>query len=70
MIKTVGRLLAGVLAASAWTVNAEAQGNGNPTGGKFAVEHPRRNEGMRSSDLGTGQAAALISCWFRKAYMR
>ena len=44
MIKTVGRLLAGVLAASAWTVNAEAQGNGNPTGGKFAVEHPRRNE--------------------------
>jgi len=26
------------------TVRAEAQGNGNTTGGKFAVEHPRRNE--------------------------
>jgi hypothetical protein len=44
MIKTVRYLLAGALAASAWTVKAEAQGKGNPTGGKFAVEHPRRNE--------------------------
>jgi hypothetical protein len=26
------------------TVRAEAQGNGNTTGGKFAVEHPRRYE--------------------------
>jgi hypothetical protein len=34
----------GVDSASAWVVNAEAQGNGNPTGGKFANEHPRRNE--------------------------
>ena len=44
MIKTVSYLLAGALAMSAWTVKAEAQGNGNPTGGKFAKEHPRRNE--------------------------
>jgi len=45
MIKTVSSfLLAGILATSTWTVKAEAQGNGNPTGGKFAVEHPRRNE--------------------------
>ena len=44
MIRTVSYLLAGTLAASAWTVKADAQGNGNPTGGKFAVEHPRRNE--------------------------
>ena len=43
MIRAVGYLLAGALAASVWTVNAEA-GNGNPTGGKFAVNHPRRNE--------------------------
>ena len=44
MIKTVSYLLAGALAMSAWTVKAEAQGNGNPTDGKFAKEHPRRNE--------------------------
>ena len=43
MIRAVGYLLAGALAASAWTVSAEA-GNGNPTGGKFAEKHPRRNE--------------------------
>ena len=44
MIRTVTYLLAGVLATSMWTVKAEAQGNGNPTGGNFAVEHPRRSE--------------------------
>ena len=44
MIKTASYLLAGALAASTWTIKAEAAGNGNPTGGKFAVEHPRRNE--------------------------
>jgi hypothetical protein len=43
MIRAMGYLLAGALAASAWTVSAEA-GNGNPTGGKFAEKHPRRNE--------------------------
>ena len=43
MIRAVGYLLTGALAASAWTVSAEA-GNGNPTGGKFAEKHPRRNE--------------------------
>ena len=35
MIKTVSYLVVGALAASAWVVNAEAQGTGNPTGGKF-----------------------------------
>jgi hypothetical protein len=44
MIKTASYLLAVALAASAWTIKAEAAENGNPTGGKFAVEHPRRNE--------------------------
>jgi hypothetical protein len=44
MIRTVSCLLAGALAASAWMVQADAQGNGNPTGGEFAVKHPRRNE--------------------------
>ena len=44
MIKTVSYLLVGALATSAWIVKAEATGKGNPTGGKFAVEHPRRNE--------------------------
>jgi len=44
MIKTVSCLLAVALATSAWTIKAEATGKGNPTGGKFAVEHPRRNE--------------------------
>ena len=44
MIRTVSYLLAGALAVSAWAVQAEAQGNGNPTGGEFAVKHPRRNE--------------------------
>jgi multidrug resistance efflux pump len=44
MIKTVSYLLAVALATSAWTIKAEATGKGNPTGGKFAVEHPRRNE--------------------------
>ena len=43
MIRTVTYLLSGALAASIWMPKAEAQ-NGNPTGGKFAVEHPRRNE--------------------------
>jgi hypothetical protein len=44
MIKTVSYLLAIALATSALTIRAEAEGKGNPTGGKFAVEHPRRNE--------------------------
>ena len=44
MTKTVSYLLAMALATSAWTIKAEATGKGNPTGGKFAVEHPRRNE--------------------------
>jgi hypothetical protein len=44
MIKTVSYLLAGALATSAWTIKAEAAGKGNPTGGNFAVEHPRRDE--------------------------
>ena len=43
MIRAVGYLLAGALAASASTVSDEA-GNGNPTGGNFAEKHPRRNE--------------------------
>jgi hypothetical protein len=33
-----------VLVTSTWIVKAEAQANGNPTGGNFAKEHPRRNE--------------------------
>jgi hypothetical protein len=37
-------LLAVALATSALTIRAEAEGKGNPTGGKYAVEHPRRNE--------------------------
>ena len=44
MIKTVSCLLAVALATSAWTIKAEATGKGNPTGGKFAAEHPRRDE--------------------------
>jgi hypothetical protein len=44
MMKTVSFILAGALATSVWTIKAEAEGKGNPTGGKFAVEHPRRNE--------------------------
>src|SRR5271165_6757555 len=44
MIKTVSYLLAVALATSALTIKAGATGKGNPTGGKFAVEHPRRNE--------------------------
>jgi hypothetical protein len=44
MIKTVSYFLVGALAIGAWTMKAEAQEQGNPTGGKFAVEHPRRNE--------------------------
>ena len=44
MIRTVTYLLAGVLVTSTWIVKAEAQANGNPTGGNFAKEHPRRNE--------------------------
>ena len=37
---------------SVWTIEeAEAEeGKGNPTGGKFAVEHPRRNEGQHRID--------------------
>jgi hypothetical protein len=44
MIRTVTYLLAGVLATSMWIARAEAQANGNPTGGNFAAEHPRRDE--------------------------
>jgi hypothetical protein len=44
MIRTVTYLLAGLLVTSTWIVKAEAQANGNPTGGNFAKEHPRRNE--------------------------
>jgi hypothetical protein len=44
MIRTVTYLLTGVLVTSTWIVKAEAQANGNPTGGNFAKEHPRRNE--------------------------
>ena len=44
MIRTVSYVLAGVLVMSTWVVKAEAQANGNPTGGNFAKEHPRRNE--------------------------
>jgi hypothetical protein len=44
MFRTLTYLLAGLLVTSAWIVKAEAQANGNPTGGNFAVEHPRRNE--------------------------
>jgi hypothetical protein len=44
MIRTVTCLLAGALATSTWILKAEAQATGNPTGGNFAVEHPRRNE--------------------------
>ena len=73
MIRALGYLLAGVLAVSAWTVNVEAQGNGNPTGGKFADKHPRRNEvntridnqrarinqGVKSGELTKQQAQQL-----------
>ena len=73
MIKIVSYLLAGALAASAWMVNAEAAGKGNPTGGKFAVDHPRRdevntrvdnqreriNQGLKSGTL-TGQQAQQL----------
>jgi hypothetical protein len=44
MIRTATYLLAGLLVTSTWIVKAEAQANGNPTGGNFAKEHPRRNE--------------------------
>ncbi|MGB8632620.1 MAG: hypothetical protein WCD69_25140 [Xanthobacteraceae bacterium] len=44
MIRTVSYVLAGVLVMSTWVVKAEAQANGNPTGGNFAKEHPRRDE--------------------------
>ena len=68
MIKTVGCLLAGALAASAWTVNAEAQRQRGPDwrqvcGGASATER-----GDALVYLGTGQAVALISFWFRKCY--
>jgi hypothetical protein len=73
MIKTVSYLVVGALAASVWVVNAEAQGTGNPTGGKFAKEHPRRNEvntrvdnqrarineGVKSGELTKQQAQQL-----------
>src|SRR6516162_2606926 len=76
MIKTASNfLLAGILATSAWIVKAEAQGNGNPTGGKFAVEHPRRNEvntrvdnqrerinqGLKNGTLDKQQAQQLLA---------
>jgi hypothetical protein len=45
MIKTTSYFLAvAALTTSALTIEAQATGKGNPTGGKFAVEHPRRNE--------------------------
>jgi hypothetical protein len=44
MIRTVSYVLAGVLVMSTWIVKAEAQANGNPTGGNFAKEHPGRDE--------------------------
>ena len=44
MIKTASCFLVVALATSALTIKAEATGKGNPTGGKFAVEHPRCNE--------------------------
>jgi len=73
MIKTVSYFLAGALATSALIVQAEATGKGNPTGGKFAVEHPRRNEvntridnqrarineGVKSGELTKQQAQQL-----------
>jgi hypothetical protein len=73
MMKTVSFILAGALATSAWTIKAEAEGKGNPTGGKFAVEHPRRNEvntrvndqrarinqGVKSGELTKQQAQQL-----------
>jgi hypothetical protein len=73
MMKTVSFILAGALATSAWTIKAEAGDKGNPTGGKFAVEHPRRNEvntrvndqrarinqGVKSGELTKQQAQQL-----------
>ena len=73
MIKTVSYLLVGALATSAWMVQAKATGRGNPTGGKFAAEHPRRNEvntridnqrarinqGVKSGELTKQQAQQL-----------
>jgi hypothetical protein len=73
MMKTVSFILAGALATSVWTIKAEAEGKGNPTGGKFAVEHPRRNEvntridnqrarinqGVKSGELTKQQAQQL-----------
>ena len=44
MIRLVTYLLAGLLVTSTWIAKAEAQANGNPTGGNFAKEHPRHNE--------------------------
>ena len=72
-MKTVSFILAGALATSVWTIKAEAEGKGNPTGGKFAVEHPRRNEvntridnqrarinqGVKSGELTKQQAQQL-----------
>jgi len=36
MMKTVSFILAGALATSVWTIKAEAEGKGNPTGGLAA----------------------------------
>jgi hypothetical protein len=44
MLKTASYVLAVALVTNAWIVQAGATGKGNPTGGKFAAEHPRRDE--------------------------
>jgi hypothetical protein len=73
MVKLSCCFLAGLIAATAWTPPARAEGPGNPTGGHFATVHPRRNEvntrvdnqrarineGVRSGELTQGQAAQL-----------
>jgi hypothetical protein len=74
MTRTIG-LLAVALAMSAGMSQAWAGGPGNPTGGKFAVDHPRRNEvntrvdnqrerinqGVKNGTLTTQQAQQLRS---------
>ena len=44
MTKTWRWVLAASLAFGVVVTRAEAKGKGNPTGGEFAKDHPRRNE--------------------------
>jgi hypothetical protein len=71
MRKTIQLLLAGLVMVGAGA--AQAKGRGNPTGGTFSQQHPRRNEvnqrvdnqrarineGVRDGKLSPQQAAQL-----------